>query len=75
MDDGIPEFLRLTPAQRRAAWKDRKLTVVSRTRPKREWRLPASIDATGRAILRQLEKEKTLRAKARLAALALRSAR
>jgi len=69
MPDDIPAFLRLTAAERRATWKDRKLTVMSRSKAKRDWHLPATIDAAGRALARQIEKDRVARAKARLAAL------
>lgn len=68
----IPTFLRLTAAQRKAAWKDRKLTTVPRSKPKRDWHLPASIDHVGRELLRKIEREKAIRTKARIAALKAR---
>ena len=63
MHDDIPTFLRLTAAERRAAWRDRQLTVMSRTKAKRDWHLPATIDAAGRALARQIEKDRAARAK------------
>jgi hypothetical protein len=53
-DDDIPDFLRLTPEERRAAWTGVKLTKPRKTidKPRREE------DPTTRALRRQLEKEK-----------------
>lgn len=68
MIDDIPDFLRLTTAERQAAWKGRKLTVTKPTKRK-AWHLPKTIDATSLALLRQQEREAKARKKARLTAL------
>lgn len=53
MHDEIPAFLRLTPEERAAAWRGRKLTTMRKAEAKQNYELPRSIDATGLAILRQ----------------------
>lgn len=67
-DLDIPEFLQLTQAERRAGWKDRKLT-----KPKPDkvppWGLPRSMDAEGHRLLREQERAAEARKQERLAAL------
>jgi hypothetical protein len=70
MNEDIPAFLRLTAAERRASWKGRRLTNGITDKPdKQRWDLPRTIDAVGMALHRQTEHAKTVRAKARRAAL------
>jgi len=55
----IPDFLKLTKEQRRAAWKDFKPTVpMARDCRRRRvrWDLPRSIDEEGLAIFRAQER-------------------
>jgi len=67
--DDIPEFLRLTRAERAAAWRDRKLTTVRTSTKRTRWHLPKTIDATGMALYRAQEKVAREKKKMRLKAL------
>ena len=70
MNEDIPQFLRLSKEARAAAWKGKRPTAASAPKRKRnDWRLPSTIDATGLALLRQIEKDKATAVKARLTAL------
>lgn len=51
--EGIPAFLRLTPAERAANWRGRRLTTMNRNERKADYSVPRSIDAAGRAILKE----------------------
>jgi len=51
-DDPIPAFLRLTAEQRAEAWKGRKLTKPSGD-TKHDYSSPRSLDAAGKAILKE----------------------
>ena len=61
-DDPIPAFLRLTAAQRAEAWKGAKLTKPSGD-IKRDYTVPRSLDATGKAIMKDKRKAEADRLK------------
>ena len=62
-DDAIPAFLRLTAEQRTEAWKGRKLTKPSGD-TKLDYSTPRSLDAAGKAILKEKSKAESARLKA-----------
>jgi len=62
-DDPIPAFLRLTAEERTEAWKGRKLTKPSGD-TKQDYSVPRSLDAAGRAILKEKDKAEAARLKA-----------
>lgn len=53
IDIDIPDFLRIPPDERKAAWKGRKLTKVKMDID----RIKKNEDATTRAFRRQIEKQ------------------
>jgi hypothetical protein len=61
-DDAIPAFLRLTAEQRAAAWKDRKLTKPGHD-TEQDYSIPRSLDAAGKAILKEKDKAESTRLK------------
>jgi hypothetical protein len=67
-DEPIPAFLRLTAEERAEAWKGRKLTKPNGNH-KQDYTMPRSIDAAGKAMFKQQEKDRAERTKARLKAL------
>lgn len=65
MDDlGIPDFLRIDEADRRAAWAGRKLTKV-----KFETKVTRNEDTQTRAFRREMEKKEVEKKRQRIAAL------
>ena len=71
--DDIPDFLWLTKEQRAASWRGRKLTTVhSKSARKDSFDLPCTIDAAGRVLAKQLQREKEHRARELLVALRAR---
>lgn len=69
MDDiDIPAFLLIPQADRKAAWKGRAVTKII-TKAGRNWRLPLTMDATARTLLREQEAAREVKKQASLAAL------
>lgn len=70
-DDGldIPEFLKISAADRKAGWKGVKLTSTETKVKGVNYALPKTMGPEAIAMVKQLEKDKAAKTKAKFAAL------